>query len=71
MTNQNEEIKTKRKKKKTKLHTFSNETDFHYCDNGECADFSCERWIKHAPFDEIVRVIRHELDKNGHCKYRL
>lgn len=42
-----------------------------YCDNRECADMSCGRWIKHAPWDEVITVIRYELDKNGNCKHRL
>lgn len=44
---------------------------FTYCDNRECADFSCQRWLKHAPFDEVVYVKRRELGKDGMCKDRM
>lgn len=43
----------------------------YYCDNRECADYSCMRWIKHAPFSEVITVIRCELDKHGICQNRL
>lgn len=42
-----------------------------YCDNRECRDMGCVRWIKHAPFDEVLTVVRHQLDKNGKCKEKL
>lgn len=42
-----------------------------YCDNRNCADYSCMRWIKHSPMNEIISVARYELDKDGKCKNRL
>lgn len=42
-----------------------------YCDNRKCADSTCMRWIKHSPMDEVITVMRFELDKNGECKNRL
>lgn len=44
---------------------------FKYCDNRECADMSCQRWYKHAPFDEMITVVRYKLDKDGKCKERI
>lgn len=63
--------KKKQQNQESQLHTSIHDDYFYYCDNRECADFSCERWIKHAPFDEIIHVIRFELGKNGECKNRL
>lgn len=44
---------------------------FVYCDNRKCADFSCQRYIKHSPYDEVITVTRYELDKDGKCKYKI
>ncbi len=49
----------------------NNSSHFIYCDNRECADTSCSRWIKHAPFETVLRVIRYKKEKDGTCKYKI
>lgn len=44
------------------------EEKFVYCDARNCPYKQCLRAITHAPFDELIRVVRYEIDKNGKCK---
>ena len=48
-----------------------NKKEFVYCDNRRCADTTCQRWYKNAPFDELIQMNRFELKKDGTCKYKL
>lgn len=59
------------RKKKQQAIKSTESDEFIYCDNRECADFSCQRWIKHAHFDQIIRCGRFQLDKNGNCKQKI
>lgn len=47
------------------------ENKFVYCDNRKCADTTCQRWYKNAPFDELILINRFELTKDGACKHKL
>jgi len=42
-----------------------------YCDNNECKDHTCARWIENAPWDELISVFRYRLNKHGYCKERV
>lgn len=66
--------KTSKQSQKKCLTKFCEEetiSDDVFCDNRKCADFSCMRWIKHAPYDEIIKVRRFKLDENQMCDYRI
>ena len=64
-------IFAKDSKKILKNGSMKDKEKFIYCDNRECADTSCSRWIKHAPFETVLRVIRYKKEKDGTCKYKI
>ena len=43
---------------------------FVYCDNKQCSN-KCLRWYQNAPFDQMIKVARYELKKDGTCKNRI